>query len=288
MKKLNSILSIISLCITSFLLVLLVFAWYATNKTANVENATGSVADLDDIVSKIEYYNFRHYDADTHEYQVNQYVLDDKENLERYMYTFGYTNDNVLSSRSEPQGVSGFSMVPYDYLKSSYTKYLIKITLKQGKSLSNIQLISTASYFIGFTGGANDNGIVDNAHLSNLSMSSVVKFGCYAQTATLPTINSVSTNSTTYENALVTITENPNFEHFEYDHDGKDYYGAITTSKVSVDSGRTALSNENLEIYLVIDYNVDALNAFYGYNLGSTWTNVPNFDNLDFKIFILG
>lgn len=44
MKKLNSILSIISLCITSFLLVLLVFAWYATNKTANVESSVGATA----------------------------------------------------------------------------------------------------------------------------------------------------------------------------------------------------------------------------------------------------
>lgn len=44
MKKVNLILSFISLIVTSFLIVLMIFAWYATNKTARVTEAFGSTA----------------------------------------------------------------------------------------------------------------------------------------------------------------------------------------------------------------------------------------------------
>lgn len=47
MKKVNLILSVISLTVTSFLIVLIIFAWYATNKTANVSAGIGHTKGTD-------------------------------------------------------------------------------------------------------------------------------------------------------------------------------------------------------------------------------------------------
>ena len=58
MKKLKIIFNLITLALTTGLLVMITLAWYAVNKQASVEAGTGSVADLDNIVDTVEYYNF--------------------------------------------------------------------------------------------------------------------------------------------------------------------------------------------------------------------------------------
>ena len=77
MKKLKIIFNLITLALTTGLLVMITLAWYAVNKQASVEAGTGMVADLDNIVDTVEYYNFKTSNGNT--YTVRQYVK----------YTFG-------------------------------------------------------------------------------------------------------------------------------------------------------------------------------------------------------
>ena len=289
MKKFNTILSFASLVFTSFLLVFLIFAWYVTNKVASVTDGTGAVADLDELLDTAEYYNFQSVSGNV--YTVRQYVK----------HTFGANEDRVQiryyendgTQIAEPDtslndGYDGeFKMNEFDYLKQGFSKYLIKLTLKEGKTLGHLQFLSTASYFIGFSNGSGNGSVTS---VRDLSMSSVIKFGVLTTTPTFGANNST-----------VTITggpsDNPNdanhYEHFEYANNGYDYNGAITAStKTLISNVPPATANDSVVIYLLVDYNVDALNAFYGYNLQTSgeWTNptAPQFTNLDFKIFILG
>lgn len=292
MKKFNTILSFASLVLTSFLLVFLLFAWYVTNKTASVTDATGSVADLEQLLDTAEYYNFQSVSGNV--YTVRQYVKHTfGEHEERIQIRYYENNGTQIENPNTGQngvydGYDGnFQMNEFDYLKQGFSKYLIKLTLKEGKTLGHLQFLSTASYFIGFSNGSGNGSVTS---VSDLSMSSVIKFG---QLTTTPTFGA--------NNSTVTITDgpsdNPNdanhYEHFEYTNNGYDYNGAITASKKTLVSNVPPDNeNDSVVIYLIVDYNVDALNAFYGYNLqtSSEWTNptAPQFTNLDFKIFILG
>ena len=78
------------------------------------------------------------------------------------------------------------------------------------------------------------------------------------------------------------------YEHFEYTNNDNDYFGAISASKKTLINGISAGVDDTIVIHLLVDYNLEALNAFYGYNLSKTWTTAPEFNTLDFKIFILG
>ena len=291
MKKLNTILSFASLVFTSFLLVFLIFAWYATNKTASVNDATGSVADLDNIVEKVEYYNFQAANGNT--YTVRQYVkhqFGDNEDRTQIRY---YSNDGTEIESPDTTGKEGydghFEMNKFDFLKQGFSKYLIKLTLKPGKSLGHLQFLSNASYFIGFD-GSEGNGSVTN--VSNLSMSSVIKFGVLTTT---PTIAADKKTVTITETISDDSNATNHYEHFDYTHVVNnityEYNGAISQNKKTLVSGlQPADENDSVVVYLLVDYNVDALNAFYGYNLSTSgnWSGAPQFTNLDFKIFILG
>jgi hypothetical protein len=121
-------------------------------------------------------------------------------------------------------------------------------------------------------------------------MSSVIKFG---QLTTAPTIGNLHSTVTITNEPSDDLNAQNHYEHFDYTHDGFEYTGAITTTKKTIVGGMTpATENDSVVIYLLIDYNVDALNAFYGYNLStsSRWSNpsAPQFTSLDFKIFLLG
>ena len=290
MKKLKILFNLITLALTTGLLVMITVAWYAVNKTASVTDGTGSVADIEKILDTAEYYNFQ--SVSNNVYTVKQYVkhaFGDNEDRTQIRY---YENNGTQIASPDTSGNQGydgnFKMNEFDYLKQDVSKYLIKLTLKPGKSLGSLQFLSTASYFIGFSNGSGDGSVTN---VSGLSMSSVIKFG---QLTTAPTIGNL--------HSTVTITNEPSddinvpnhYEHFDYtNNDGFEYHGAITTTKKTIVGGMTpATENDSVVIYLLIDYNVDALNAFYGYNLStsSRWSNpsAPQFTSLDFKIFLLG
>lgn len=279
MKKLKIIFNLITLALTTGLLVMITLAWYAVNKQASVEAGTGSVADLDNIVDTVEYYNFKTYDSDTNTYGVKSYVYTKfGDNGDRYQIDFIYDGDN-LTGKSEELPIT-FSMNEYDYLSKDITKYLIKIKLLPGKSLSSLQFVSTASYFMGFS-STNTTGAIDD--VSNLSMSSAIEFGFYASNQ--PEINAKNN----YNNAEVVISTLPTMNHFEYGTGANEYSGAITESKKTVASNLTPANSEaQVEIYLLIDYNINAINALYSNNLQSHWTGGPQFKEKDFTIFILG
>lgn len=286
MKKLNTILSLASVVLTSFLLVFLIFAWYVTNKVANVSDGTGNVADLEQLLDTAEYYNFQTVNGNA--YTVKHYVKHTfGDNEDRVQIRF-YNDDGTQIQNPSQGGYDGhFEMNEFDYLKQGCTKYMIKLTLKQGKTLGSLQFLSTSKYFIGFSDGSGDGSVTE---VSGLSMSSVIKFG---RLTTPPTISN--------DHSSVTITNVPSddenaanhYEHFEYTNGGYEYSGAITSTRKTLISGVSpATENDSVVEYLLVDYNVDALNAFYGYNLmtSSRWTNpsVPQFTTLDFKIFVLG
>ena len=291
MKRLKIVFNFITLALTTGLLVMITVAWYAVNKTANVTAGTGSIADLDKIIESVEYYNFDSVYTSSNDtiYRVKSYVYTGfGETLDRFKIDFTYDENNNLTGASDADNLR-FAMNEYDYLSRDITKYLIKITLKNGKGLSSLQFISTANYFIGFSSDANSNGSVANP--TNLSMSSVIKFGCYL-TSNHPTIQSKQDSSNVNrDNAEVIINTEPAYSHFEYTNSNTEYYGAITTSKQTIASSINPTgSNDQVELYILIDYNLDALNAFYSYNLESNWglNNPPQFNNKDFTIFILG
>ena len=286
MKKLHTILSIISLAITSFLLTLVVFAWYATNKTANVSEAVGSVADIEDIVDYVEYFNF--VDRTNNTYTVRHYVKDQHgDNADKTQIRY-YQNDDYAILNPDVSGDQGYNgddlgsfvMNTYDYAKVDYSKYLIKVTLKPGKRLSNLQFVSDASYFIGFGNTSlNNDGSVTN--ISSLSMSSVIKFGYLA---TNPTISNDKT-TVTFDDSQV------DYKNFEFTHDLNTYYGAITKEKISLLTNQEPSNNQPVTFSILIDYNKDAIDAFYSYNISSydKWNpREPKFKDLDYRIFILG
>ena len=287
MKKLNTILSFASLVFTSFLLVFLIFAWYATNKTASVNDATGSVADLDQIVEKVEYYNFvgNYKDGNNTVYKVKNYVYKEfGDNPDEYQIDFTYDSNKTLTGKTKPEGIL-FSMNEYDFLAKDVSKYLIKIKLLPGKSLSSLQFISTATYFIGFSSNPDSNGSLSN--VDSLSMSSIIEFGCF-ESGQVPTIRSaLDTSNNELQNAEVIINNTPTMNHFEFGTGVNEYSGAITTSKKTI---TPANASTLTEFYLLIDYNEDAINAFYSYNLKSSdaWGKAPQFNIQDFKIFLLG
>ena len=284
MKKFKIVFNLITVAFTAGLLVMITVAWYAVNKTANVTGGLGSIGDIDEIIDTVEYYKFdSKYTSNSNEiYRVSSYVYTSfGSNPDRYQYNFTYDNDKKITARTQT-GIS-FNMSPYDYLSRDLTKYLIKITLKPGKGYSNLRFQSTASYFIGFTSSADSNGVVEE--VDNLSMSSVIKFGCYS--SNYPTIQAKSE----YDNAEVVLNSQPTYSHFEYTNGGKEYYGAITGPMQTIATGATpANQNDQLELYILVDYNLDALNAFYSYNMENHWGEgaAPQFITKDFTIFILG
>ena len=76
MKKLKILFNLITLALTTGLLVMITVAWYAVNQKASVEAGTGSVADLDNIVDTVEYYNFigNYKEGNNTVYKVKNYV----------------------------------------------------------------------------------------------------------------------------------------------------------------------------------------------------------------------
>lgn len=286
MKKLNTILSFISLSVTSFLLVLLVFAWYTTNKSANVRKSIGMVSDVEDIVESIEYFNFKSVSGN--QYTVRQYVKDThgvNSDITQIRYYYNEALNEGAGQEvpnpatvANPDGYDGkFVMNEFDYLKQGFSKYLIKVTLKEDKIVSDLSFISTAEYFIGYTNDSASDGSVTD--VSGLSMSSVVKFGVLTST---PTISS--------DFRTVTFEDDATYSHFEYTNNSNEYTGAISASSQTIAQNLVPASGTKLSIYILIDYNLDALNAFYGNNLStsSDWETSPKFTELDFRIFIIG
>ena len=290
MKKLKIIFNLITLALTTGLLVMITLAWYAVNKQASVEAGTGSVADLDNIVDTVEYYNFKSAgvpDENTSvvTYTTRQYVKHQYGKNEDWTQIRYFNNDDSAASGEVAGYDNKFQMNKFDYLKQGFSKYLIKITLKQDKSLSDLQFLSTATYFIGYS-SEGGNGSVQA--VDNLSMSSVIQFGRLTNT---PSISE--------DHSTVAFKDNAVYQHFDFTNNNLEYSGAISTSKKSIASNVAPVSaGSSVELYILVDYNLDALNAFYGNNLytSGTWgkgeghgkAEAPQFNVLDFKIFILG
>ena len=114
MKRIKMIFNLISLALTAGLLVVITMAWYAVNKTANVTAATGMVAAQSKLVEQVDYYNFSEKNENTNVYTIDDHIKDSG-TCDMQEYTFPETKPTV---------------------------YLIRIKLKNNKSISSLRFIS--------------------------------------------------------------------------------------------------------------------------------------------------
>ncbi|RIA64902.1 hypothetical protein EI71_01779 [Anaeroplasma bactoclasticum] len=267
MKKLKIVFNFITLALTTGLLVMITVAWYAVNKTANVTAGAGSVASQPDLVDHVDYYNFS--------------AVSDIQNSTNKRYTI---ETNITDNGT-------CNMQQYTFPATKPTVYLIRIKLKNNTSISSLRFISSASHFVGFstrtyrdsnlntvTRGDHDGLLdIDNKYLS---LSSVIKFTCLGYTTTESEIVSGNTATFTYPAEAAWKT-------FDYSS-----AGVISSSTVEALTANVPSTNAPVYIHLLMDYNVDHLNEFYGNNLSNQdalmYNNsTPEFTNTDFKIYLL-
>ena len=262
MKKLKILFNLITLALTTGLLVMITVAWYAVNKQASVEAGTGSVALQPDLVDQVDYYNFS--TVSNNQYTIETHITD---------------KDGGICN-----------MQQYTFPATKPTVYLIRIKLKNKTSISSLRFISSASHFVGFSPRTYRDGlntvtredhdgllVVDNKYLS---LSSVIKFTCLGYTTTESEIVSGDKATFTYPAEAAWKT-------FDYSS-----AGVISSSTVEALTANVPSTNAPVYIHLLMDYNVDHLNEFYGNNLSNQdalmYNNsTPEFTNTDFKIYLL-
>ncbi len=179
MKKVNTALSIISLFVTSFVLIVVIFAWYVSNSTATVSGITGIVKGREDIVDEVIVYNFSSKTT-----------------------TDGY--DTLTIDRYTGDGQSGdVTMKEYEQysLAPTPTEYLIEIKFTDNADISRLDIRTELSYFAGYPG----NGYVASA--TNISLTSVMRF-TYLENVTVS--NGTVTYATPSDNSFNSFTFNEN------------------------------------------------------------------------------
>ena len=148
MKKVNTVLSIMSLFVTSFVLIVVIFAWYVSNSTATVSGITGIVKGREDIVDEVIVYNFS-----------NKSTADGYDTLTIDRYTGDGQSGDVTMKEYEQYSLD---QVP--------TEYLIQIKFTAAADITRLDIRTSSSYFAGYPG----TGYVGSA--TNISLSSVMKY----------------------------------------------------------------------------------------------------------------
>lgn len=248
MKKLNSILSIISLCITSFLLVLLVFAWYATNKQANVNDGVGSVADLDGIIDSVTYYNFKSK-ATVGENTV--FTIQD---------CTQFTVEDDQSKESNEVEMNKYELVP----SSTYsTEYLIRIKFKDPVDLTTFNVSSQVNIFPGFENTTYPGYVLTN---QNIPLSALVNFRVYPGSGDIVITKTYGDYTDTEdEGDTFTIPTSTFSGCTPLTFDLNDSTHFLVTK---IDFNTTPITNVT-EVYIIIDYDLDRMNELYSNNLGN-------------------
>lgn len=142
-RKINLILSLISLFVTSFVLIFVMFAWYVTNSKATVNGINGRIMDKIDIVDDYEIYAFSAVTKNNNG-------------------TSTYTLEELDEFRYDPD----FDKTP--------SAILIKINfIDPAVNLTKFEIEDSSSYFPGYSATKTSGWIDSN---SNLSLSSVIKF----------------------------------------------------------------------------------------------------------------
>lgn len=142
-RKMNLILSIISLVVTSFVLVFVIFAWYVTNDKATVSGIKGSIMEKIDIVEDYEIFAFS--DVTKNNNGTTTYTLEEFEEF-RYDPDFDKTPSAIL----------------------------VKINfINPAVDLKKFTIEDHSSYFPGYS-ASSTTGWITNA--SGLSLASVIKF----------------------------------------------------------------------------------------------------------------
>ena len=244
-QKYNLISSIISLSVTSLLLIFICLAWYTTNKNAKVTGGTASI-----ISSKSE-----GYITDIRYYKVGQIDNDGNYLIEKD------AEGNAVEVTSRP-----VEMGSYDSLLGSTHHVLMKVVLNS----PNLKISATTN-----TSLKDENGkplflgattIVDSR---TVAISSVIKFHYIPSTSvTLDSSNNVSQFTLEGSSNATFVSSTGSGNNIVYDNNLKP---SITLCE---ETGNVDV------IYILLDYDTDAIQYIYNVNLGSENLN-PSDDETD-------
>lgn len=272
MKKFKIVFNLITVALTTGLLVIITLAWYAVNKTANVTAGTGMVAQQEKLVKHVDYYKFSAVSEPVNEV---------------YTYTVG----GHIGSDSQTHSLS---MNSYSYGAAAPTIYYIRIELQDDVAINQIKFISSATSFVGFSSriypdpedpGRNiecdDTDGVLKVSNKYLSLSSVIRFAYLGCSGANTYVNEGNISAT------FGSIEGYTWDSFDYSSSS----GAITTSTKNVLGNSSITANGQRYIHLLLDYDINHLNEFYGNNLANqtilTADGGPKFTNTDFTIYLL-
>jgi len=174
---------------------------------------------------------------------INTKLID---SVEYYNFKEKSTTGDTITLTIDESATSDLDMKKYDDISSADpTEFLIKINLTETTNVSRVTLTSKATHFIGFPNNDKPGYVTSN---KNLSISSVIEFQY------LPSV--------TIDETSVTYVRPTSFKEFGYNSTGD---GLITNNQVDLlDS--TVSTNV---ICILLNYNQDYLNDFYGNNIGN-------------------
>ena len=253
--KTNIILNSITLVVTSFLLVIIVLAWYVSNKEVR---ATGLIAGTEvdkSLVASVNIYEF----SERKENDV--FVIDKTIPEQGQKIVMGYNPNGALDESYKP------------------SMKLIEINfIENGVNLNELSPYTRTSKFVGYNNQENP-GWVTTADLeSGLSFSSVVKFKLF---------DTVAFNQ---DNSEITFSGFDLYSWSSFDDANQD--GIIDNTRFNLlDSLRSNIK----KIYVLIEFNAELMERIFTNNLGNQDMDAVLYDDtkqlnftLDFKFLISG
>jgi len=253
--KTNIILNSITLVVTSFLLVIIVLAWYVSNKEVR---ATGLVAGSEankELVKNVVIYSFDKREEN------DVFVIDQTIVEEGQKIVMGYNPNGALDSSYKP------------------SMKLIEINfIDEGVNLYELSPYTRVQKFIGFNNTDNPGYVTEEEIKNGLSFSSVVKFKLFDNVA--------------FSNDHLSITFS-GFDSYTWEgFNDTNQDGNLDRSRFNLlDSSRLNI----YKIYVLIEFNDEYMERIFTNNLGNKDMDDVLYDdtkqltfNLDFKFLISG
>lgn len=254
-QKYNLISSIISLSVTSLLLVFICLAWYSTNKNASVTGGSASIisTESEGYITDIRYYKVGHIDGE------GNYIIEKD------------AEGNAVEVTSRP-----VEMGSYDSLMGSTHHVLMKVVLNS----TNLKISATTNtslkdasgkpLFLGATTTIDSKTVaINEIQKTGNSISSVIKFHYIPSTSvSLDSSNHVSQFTLEGSSNATFVKSTGSGNNIVYDNNLKESIVLCEgTGNVDV-------------IYILLDYDTEAIQYIYNVNLGSENLN-PSDDDTD-------
>ena len=248
MKKLNVILSIISLVVTSFVMIVILYAWYVTNQTVSAKGISGSVIEKTELVEEVKVYQFS--------------------SVTTSEGTSTYTITNPIDPETEEP--KKFKYNP-DF-NSSPTARLFEIVYKSpAVNIDYFKIESNAGGFPGYN-NSSKKWYIESA--TGISLSGVVKFKFFYE-------NEVTfSEGHTIASGTVQFTT-PTYSKFAYNEST----GIITTSSIEC---ITSQATNIHKLYVLIDFDTESFEKLYSNNIGNSVVDEDLEYDTDFKFKFTG